>query len=876
MFRKRVFSFWSSALVILLLLFLGGCSGGSGSSNSLYNLSGTVEDENGIGIEGVYISYSGSDATGSTETLSDGSWKLSALKDSVTITPRKEGYTFDPINRYISSAADDVDFRAEEIVIEKTELKTETLEVSNQSQTVEYANEIKVTVPGGMLSTEAELIISSLDSYPTLPENNGVIALFDVEIAEMDEFSKTIEIEFAYNPSDIPEGESADNVLKAIHWNKNKYVWEAKPITVDEERAKATLYTDTLSPVGVFMDSDLTVKNSQHFRLIYDKKMFVDPTEWNSQVEMADKLLHHLEEYYNVYTDDNSFNIPPPHWFQDGRILVRLDEDYVESEWSWKTGAIFMTSYNSRDELKEETAHELFHAVQASYYTTTVEMLFVGRRWWMEATADYAANIIAGAGSLEPIKSDYFIKPISMQNGEHEYQTAHLVDYIVKKGGIDFIEMWEAITNNPKIQVTESLDDYLYLATKEALPHYYHNFVRHMFFSDSAALKDSPADLGVSSNLLAEANSVEKTFNILEDGTASLWVVDVGMDDKKESRYLEFALDHDLSLSVYADVYISDGGRLGSATPIPDASLKYSDDKVLLEVPKNKLVYILATNTGENISTFNLTIRDRDPKLSIAPESLTGEYGEDYTFNFKAENLGEEIENLKFSWDFGDGIVDESSNLSQGETEVAVQNGTAEINVSHKYLAEGDFSIDLKVFDQSGKELEQAEAVVKIDLEQEVVITGARQFVWELRDGATETEHDFEAVVQPRDTGEYEFEWNFGDGITFSETGESSNVSHLYTDLKDGDFFTVTVTLYSLAGEKLAEDSISIEVIEEQAEIVEFIDPNLETAVREELNIPSREMTAADLEELTNLWAVKEEIYNLTGLEFAVNLKSLI
>ena len=878
MFEKRGFFVFSSVFVILLLLFLGGCSGGgSGGSNSLYNLSGRVEDENSLGIEGVYISYSGSDATGSTETLSDGSWQLSALKGSVAITPRKEDYTFKPIKRYISSAADDVDFKAEEVVIEKTELKTENLEVSNQSQTVEYKDEIKVTIPGGMLSEESELIISSLDSYPTLPGDTGMIALFDVEIVGMNEFSETLEIEFPYSSSDIPEGESADNVLKAIHWNQDQNIWEAKPIVVDEERSKATLYTDTLSPIGLFMDSDLVSKDSEHFRLTYGKEMFIDPKEWKSQEEMADKLLDHLEKYYNLYTVDNSFNIPPPHWFQDGKILVRLDDDYVESEWSWKTGALFMTSYNGREELKEETAHELFHAIQNSYYTTAVEMLLVGRRWWMEATADYAANIIAGAGSLEPIKSDYFIKPISMQNGEHEYQTAHLVDYIVKKGGIDFIEMWEAIADNPKIQVTESLDDYLYMATKKSLPYYYHNFVRHMFFSDSAALKGAPANLGVSSNLLAEASSVEKNFNILEDGTASLWVVDVGMDDKKESRYLEFALDHDLSLSVYADVYISDGGRLGSATPIPDASLKYSDDKVLLEVPKDKLVYILATNTGAEISKFNLTIRDRDPNLSITPESLTGEYGEDYTFNFKAENLGEEIKNLKFRWNFGDGIVDDSSNLSQGETVVEVQNGTAEVNVSHKYLAEGDFSINLKIFDQSGKELEQAEAAVNIDLEQEVVITGARQLVWELREGATETEHDFEAVVQPRDTGEYEFEWDFGDGTSFSERAESSNVSHLYTNLKDGDFFTVKVILYSLGAEKLAEDSISIEVIEEQIQVetVEFIDPNLEAAVREKLEIPTGEITTVDLEGLIRLSADDEQISNLTGLEYAVNLDSL-
>lgn len=58
-------------------------------------------------------------------------------------------------------------------------------------------------------------------------------------------------------------------------------------------------------------------------------------------------------------------------------------------------------------------------------------------------------------------------------------------------------------------------------------------------------------------------------------------------------------------------------------------------------------------------------------------------------------------------------------------------------------------------------------------------------------------------------------------------------------------------------------------------EIVNIPDKNLEAAIREELNIPVRDITAGDMLQLTFLSACGKNISNLEGLQYALNLSSL-
>ncbi len=62
---------------------------------------------------------------------------------------------------------------------------------------------------------------------------------------------------------------------------------------------------------------------------------------------------------------------------------------------------------------------------------------------------------------------------------------------------------------------------------------------------------------------------------------------------------------------------------------------------------------------------------------------------------------------------------------------------------------------------------------------------------------------------------------------------------------------------------------------EEQEIIVSFTDVHLEQAVREHLGKPQEKITAADLELLEELKVLGKGVTDLSGLEYAVNLRSL-
>lgn len=99
------------------------------------------------------------------------------------------------------------------------------------------------------------------------------------------------------------------------------------------------------------------------------------------------------------------------------------------------------------------------------------------------------------------------------------------------------------------------------------------------------------------------------------------------------------------------------------------------------------------------------------------------------------------------------------------------------------------------------------------EVEVEVSIHPPRDLILELAEGATEAEHNFEAVASPE--GVYRFDWDFDDGETWSEMrqpGECSEVSHTYVGLQGDEVFHPSVRLYDQQGELLAEDQISVEV----------------------------------------------------------------
>lgn len=96
-------------LLIVLCVFIAGCGPSAGGS---YTVTGriTKADDPGQGLEGVTIAFSGGYGTATTDA--GGNWSMTGLKGTVTVTPAKTDWAFNPASRQVTKAANDIDFIA--------------------------------------------------------------------------------------------------------------------------------------------------------------------------------------------------------------------------------------------------------------------------------------------------------------------------------------------------------------------------------------------------------------------------------------------------------------------------------------------------------------------------------------------------------------------------------------------------------------------------------------------------------------------------------------------------------------------------------------------------------------------------------------------
>lgn len=106
-------------LAVLVALSLTGCLGGltGGTAPVKYTVSGRiVTADTKDGLEDVTLTFT--DQTDVVATDKDGNWRRPGLSGTVTVTPTKDGWAFDPETRQVTVASDNVDFTATPVSVE--------------------------------------------------------------------------------------------------------------------------------------------------------------------------------------------------------------------------------------------------------------------------------------------------------------------------------------------------------------------------------------------------------------------------------------------------------------------------------------------------------------------------------------------------------------------------------------------------------------------------------------------------------------------------------------------------------------------------------------------------------------------------------------
>lgn len=276
------------------------------------------------------------------------------------------------------------------------------------------------------------------------------------------------------------------------------------------------------------------------------------------------------------------------------------------------TGHIVIgTAAANPDDLRQQTAHELFHAIQAESYGYLASLYsLTWRLWWVESTADYAAQEVAWKGAFKKmgnrITKKYLEASITDTSAAHDkgYDTAHFIKSLVQ-GGADFKKMWDYVANPSWWDIgtlISPLDEYLHTVhgIDHGLPYAYQHFASDFIFNPSSAM---PA---IQSSLSTEVASVRRTLNTTEDEVTF--------------RNLQVEVDGKLPSKVRVDVYALPDDRRDQARAL--GRLSQGMTSVPVTGLENEKLYFLTVNVGSGQAGVTIKVRDTDPIIkSITPRA---------------------------------------------------------------------------------------------------------------------------------------------------------------------------------------------------------------------------------------------------------------
>ncbi len=319
---------------------------------------------------------------------------------------------------------------------------------STEPQTIRFNDTIAVTIPGGVLASPSVLLVQSVTSPPAPPREGDVpLTSIEVSLGDQHEFSSEIVIEAPYDPARIPAGSDTLGGVTGGYWDAGSAAWVLVPATIDEDRHVVTLATRHLTVFEWFIGSTVHkyFATAGHVVVYYDTnddafaRYFDTAHTFADARAMAVWCSQVLEDQYSTYTA-MGFDPANPSLDGNGKVVVHIGKYPDGAEWSWSSGHIYVSIYPTVDPpdeihaLRQDLKHDLFHAVQNSYITVPA---MLNNRWWMDATADYAA------GEWPPITPDYFVKPIDSSSEPHMYQTAGLIQTMLRVSGATFPELWD-------------------------------------------------------------------------------------------------------------------------------------------------------------------------------------------------------------------------------------------------------------------------------------------------------------------------------------------------------------------------------------------------------------------------------------------------
>ncbi|CAG0953890.1 hypothetical protein ANRL3_00424 [Anaerolineae bacterium] len=531
-----------------------------------------------------------------------------------------------------------------------TPVARQSLAPSTSPQTVNWNDRVSITIPGDLLTQPAIVSIGTVDHSPApLIQSMRALATYSIGLDAQVKETKPITVELAFNPKDIDSDIVVDEALSLAVWNAESGDWMAIPSQVDGRRNVVQAQVKLLSlqpsptpsarPVGnaklviqpqrrdesfwtlIYVARGWRNAPSPHFSVIYKPGQSIKVGTTNELAQdFARRIAGWLEVYYSRYKQQN---LPVHVW---GRQFVFLGDaagnpksPVYKAKWY---NLNLPADYAGENDAQLDVAHELFHQVQHGH-AWALELMWI-QEWWMDATADYAADMIAlearGARMGAQIDFDYLQQPITFlgPDNSHAYATAHFIDYLVREG-MDFTDAFYQVTRiGPTVTL---LDSYLQRRTRRDLGGYYRDFAGYLMFDSNGPTKlypinpfKSPPNERPDTLTLAPGAALEYDLKLADGYSARLWGVAVATDALNPRRgLLVEALEKGAGTAV--DVYLLLDNRRVPGGVKPAASFSARGDTATVVAGGQDVVYILVSTPGN----FPGNARVRISATNIAP-----------------------------------------------------------------------------------------------------------------------------------------------------------------------------------------------------------------------------------------------------------------
>ncbi len=508
---------------------------------------------------------------------------------------------------------------------------------------------LSVVVPEGAAPAGAALVVQPVEAAePHAFSGLTALGSFDVTLGDLSAFEQPLELRFGYDPAALREDIDPAAQLTVGYLDEPTGRWVETDAMVDTAAAQVVVSTDHLTLWSLFgLDDDTVHSFHPNFDIYFREDLNAPPLSANPSgdaiYDFVAEVRGALVTAHQAYGDSTGAALKVP-----AKSKVYIDDWGADktAEWGWFSKNIEIpVTYITLQELQHDAAHELFHAVQNEYYNVGG---MVDSRWWMEATADYAAaSIGTGHGLTGRLPLKFLTMPLDSDDTEHMYQVAYFVDYMARQG-VAFPALFKAVAASDK-DILLAIGDYM-AESGRSLPALYDQFAYDMLFlggvpreAVTGHLADAMGQLHV--EYTDPTVPVAQEINVAGPYATALaaYTVKTGTDD----TYTVALSAIEPTAGVLTRFVI--GGPLGVGDVLNSGVLE-PGVQVPVDIQDGQTIYFVVTNSADKGGYVTAVIGVQEGEHSFEHSRTAPMYNDEYTaevaFTLESSHAFEVVEEI--------------------------------------------------------------------------------------------------------------------------------------------------------------------------------------------------------------------------------------